>query len=451
MPEPYETPTIVQHQIGLMNKFGRLPSTIPIDNIEGIKVDDLVSKYGSPLFVVSETQLRRNYREFYSVFSMRYPQVQIAYSYKTNYQPPICAIFHQEGAWAEVVSGFEYEVAKLLGVPGNRIVFNGPYKTKEELSTAIQDDAVVNIDHIDELYMIEKLAQELGKSVEVGIRVNVNTGMYPPWDRFGFNYESGQAFEAAQRIAMSNELNLVGLHCHIGTYIMDPELYRKASSKVVSLADQIHKKLSLQLKYIDLGGGFPSNNTLHTMWLPAEQVIPDLEKFAEAVTSPIFYGPFDSQNMPMLILEPGRALVDDGIYLITTVVGTKRLPDGKRGLVLDAGVNLLFTAFWYRHDFHVAQESGVILDRVSLFGPLCMNIDVLRPEASLPPVKVGDKLVFHRVGAYNLSQWLQFIRHRPNVVLIQEDQSLYLIREAETTEYVLKPTRVPDRLKKFNL
>ena len=134
------------------------------------------------------------------------------------------------------------------------------------------------------------------------------------------------------------------------------------------------------------------------------------------------------------MLETGRALVDDAGYLVSTVQANKRLPDGARGLVLDAGVNLLFTSFWYKHDVVPAQEFRGTLEPTVFYGPLCMNIDVMRDSVSLPALSAGDRVVFRNVGAYNVTQWMQFITLRPAVVMIGPEGSVAVIRRAETVE-----------------
>ena len=126
----YEPPVITKLQTGLMNKFGRsVGSARKVRRaIDGVAIDDLVARYGSPLYVFSEQKLRKLYRECYDAFSRRYPHVTLAWSYKTNYLDAICAIMHQEGALAEVVSEMEYAKARALGISGEQIIFNGPYK-----------------------------------------------------------------------------------------------------------------------------------------------------------------------------------------------------------------------------------------------------------------------------------------------------------------------------------
>ena len=147
------------------------------------------------------------------------------------------------------------------------------------------------------------------------------------------------------------------------------------------------------------------------------------------------------------MLETGRALVDDAGSLVTTVVATKRLGDGRRALVLDAGANLLFTAFWYRHDVVPAQEVGGLAEPTVLYGPLCMNIDVLRDSVSLPPLSVGDRLVFRNVGAYNVTQWMQFIALRPAVVMVGRSGEVAVIRRPETVDDINAHEAMPEWLR----
>jgi diaminopimelate decarboxylase len=125
---PYERPTLVRHQMGQMNKFGRLQGMRPLTHIDGVSVADLVAKHGSPLFVFSQKTLINRYRDLQQAFSRRYAKVRIAWSYKTNYLEAICRTFHREGSWAEVVSPFEYDKAIRTGVVPDHIHWNGPYK-----------------------------------------------------------------------------------------------------------------------------------------------------------------------------------------------------------------------------------------------------------------------------------------------------------------------------------
>jgi diaminopimelate decarboxylase len=447
----YERPVIIKQHSGLMNKFGSTPVQPAMTEIDGVAINNLVDEFGSPLFVFSEKQIRENQRNLLRIFKTRYPKVQFAWSYKTNYLSAVCSVFHQEGSWAEVVSGYEYQRARKLGVSGSNIIFNGPDKTDKDLETAVKEKAKIHIDHFDELYQLLEITEKLGLNANVAIRVNMDVGIYPKWDRFGFNYENGEAAHAIKRIMASSTLNLIGLHTHIGTYIMATEPYRLAVSKLVDLAKMIYEQYETTLDYIDVGGGLPSKNTLKGQYLDAEQLLPSYEQYADAITSPLFDLNLPPEELPTLFLETGRALIDDAGYLISTVIGNKRLSNGKRAIIIDAGVNYLFTSYWFNHKIIPAQQKGNFTENAAVYGPLCMNIDCLREDIVLPTMKKGDKLVILFVGAYSVTQWMQFITTRPNTIMVMEDKKVEIIREAENLDYIISPEKLPEKLTAFSL
>lgn len=442
----YEHPVIKKMNTGLMNKFGTRTEYEPVTQIESVPVKAMAEKYGSPLFVISENQIRRNIKNASRIFKTRYPRVQFAWSYKTNYLNAVCNIFHQEGSWAEVVSGFEYNKAVANGVPGNKIIFNGPDKSDEDLIKASRNNSLIHIDHLDELFNLIELSGKLGLKPRVAIRVNMDTGILPKWDRFGFNFENGQAWNAIVRIMNDSNLELAGLHCHIGTFILAPSAYAIAAEKLCRLALDIKAKYGKSITYLDLGGGFPSVNTLKGAYLPGVDTVPSLDQFADAIVDAILASGFRNDELPLLVLETGRALIDDAGYLIGTVLANKRLSDGRRATILDFGVNTLFTSFWYEHKISPAQEFGEYTEDMVLFGPLCMNIDIIRESVNLPLLEKGNHVVVHKVGAYNMTQWMQFITLRPNVILIDAKNKIHIIRKAETLDYVQQNEELPPHL-----
>ena len=286
----YERPLIKKMNAGMMDKFGGIHKDVtPVTHIDGVPVRSLIEKYGSPVFVLSEQKMRQNYKNAARAFGTRYPRVQFAWSYKTHYNNAVCRVFHQEGSWAEVVSGFEYKKALGNGVPGSNIIFNGPDKHADEIKLAVENDSLLHIDHFEELYLLIDICSQLNKKPRVAIRVNMDTGIYPVWDRFGFNYENGQALQALNIIVESSKLQLVGLHSHIGTYMLSTAAYGVAASKLCDLAMKCKKQLNITIKYIDLGGGFPSANTLKG----SNGLIqtPTVDEFAEEITTTILgYG-----------------------------------------------------------------------------------------------------------------------------------------------------------------
>ncbi|MBF0381079.1 MAG: alanine racemase [Magnetococcales bacterium] len=441
----YQKPTIVRLQGQLFDKHGSSGNFPLREKIDGVSVTELVQKYGSPLFIFSEATIRKTYKQTKEAFTSRYPDVQFAWSYKTNYLKAICAIYHQEGAIAEVVSHFEYQKARALGIAGEQIIFNGPYKGMEALRQAAAEKAMIHLDNFDEIADLEKVADELGHTVCVALRLNMDTGIQPHWSRFGFNLDNGSALAAVKRINSNNKLKIVGLHSHIGTFMLDPNAYNIQTQKMSRFLVEIEENFGCNIEYIDIGGGFPSKNRLKGIYQPPEVVIPAIDDFAEAIVSGLLQN-LGPDRRPKLYIESGRHLIDESGYLITSVVGQKSMPDGCRSYVVDAGVNLLFTHTWY----DLVVESGIptkgLPEPAILNGPLCMNIDIIRDSIMLPRLQKGTPLVISPVGAYNVTQWMQFIQYRPAILLAGENGTVDIIREAEDLTDIERREKLPDRL-----
>ena len=345
--QPFERPFIKKLQSGMPSKFGMKMGFDPITEIDGLNVKDLIDEYGSPLYILSEKTIRKTLSTAKRAFTTRYPKVQFTWSYKTNYLDAVCSVYHQEGSWAEVVSGFEYDKAISNGVDGKFIIFNGPDKSAEDLEKAIQNNSLIHIDHFDEMYMLNELSDKLNKKPKVAIRVNMDTGIYPKWDRFGFNYENGEAWDAINRIMIGKKLDLVGLHTHIGTFLLAANPYKIAAGKLADLAVNIENKYNHNIKYIDMGGGFASRNTLKGAYLPRTDTVPDFDDYAEAITS-----------------------------------------------------------FWYEHIIVPAQPFSHHTEETAIYGPLCMNIDVLRENIDFPLLKKNDHVVSYTKTAPFSWLWL---------------------------------------------
>jgi diaminopimelate decarboxylase len=431
----YEKPTINRVDFAMASKYGSpLKSQKIRSEIDGVSVNELTKEFGSPLFVFSQKQIEDTYHKFYDAFHSRYPDVQFWWSYKTNYLDAICNIFHNLGSKAEVVSEFEYQKARNLGIGGKDIIFNGPYKPKEALKIAVKEGAKIHIDHWYEINDLEEIAEELGINIPVAIRCNMNTGVYPQWSRFGFNIDNNEAYDAIKRIYEGKKLYLTGLHSHIGTFMLSANAYKEETKKLITLKNKIEEDFGYEIEYIDIGGGFASKNRLKGVYQAPEIIVPTPDEYAEAITSAIYEN--NKGKLPKLYLETGRALIDEAGYLLTSVWADKLLPDGKKSYILDAGVNLLYTSFWYNFEISLDKRYEGLNEPSVLNGPLCMNIDIISENIQLPPLKRGSVLTIWPVGAYNITQSMQFIRYRPNVVLIDKDNNPKLIKKADDLDYV---------------
>ncbi len=420
----------------------RRPETRPV--LGGVRVDALAAEFGTPLYVLDEDALRRRYREMIGAFRRRYSDVKIGWSVKTNWLSAVAAILRSEGAWGEVVSGFEYGICRDLGIPGSEIIFNGPWKTDDELRRAFAEGAHVNIDGDDELRRVARIARDADAPVSVGMRVNLKLN-YPPWDKFGFGLEDGRALETARLIAAEPKLKLERLHLHVGTYVPDSALYGRGAEALTALALKLESELGLEIRHLDLGGGYATRNTLRGAMLSGELTAATLDDYAEAVTAPIRKAAKQFKRPPTLFLEPGRVLIDEAMAMVSTVRAVKRVSGKAKAAIMDVGVHILPTAYWYQHDVRPVFDDGRALETYRLAGPLCMQIDVVRESVVLPSLRAGDLLVVSDVGAYNFSQSMQFIQLRPPVVLLKDGRA-ELVRTAETPDYVRLPERLPQHL-----
>jgi diaminopimelate decarboxylase len=400
----------------------------------GLKMDkekakQIIEKFGSPLFVLDKAKLMSQFKKINEAFKSLYPQTIIAYSYKTNYLPYICKTLHDLGCQAEVISGFEYDLARKLGVNGEKIIVNGPYKTKNELVSIIKNGSTINIDNLNELELVNKIAQNLNKTVEVGIRVNAKIG-FLPWSKFGFNIGNKEALKIVKLISTKfKNTKLTGIHIHIGTNIVDVSWYEEAIKVILKFIKEIKNNFGVDIKYIDIGGGFASSGACPNNVDLDKWNVPDIKEYAEKICKPLNEF-FKSSSKPKLILEPGRYLVDESMYLLTTIVAIKNI-FGIKSIFVDAGVNILPSDYYRKHKIKALTYKSPAKELVDLYGPLCMQVDILESGIMLPKVDVGDILMISTTGAYELSHSIQFIRTRPAVVCIDKEK-VFLIRRKET-------------------
>jgi diaminopimelate decarboxylase len=448
---PYEPPLLEPLPFLAVGKHGARNIHAASSQTDGIDYQALQREYGSPLYVISEDRLRQDFRAFRQTFTRPGIDTRVAYSVKTNYLPAVCSILFEEGGWAEIVSGMEYELVRALGVPGEEVIFNGPHKTHEELTRALSEDAIVNIDNFDELAAVEQIADSINVQARIGIRVSFRYGMRP-WTKFGFSDDNGDCQGALERIARHPKLQLELLHNHSGTFLLVHDVYANAADRLIDVARRA-RNLGLAPTMIDMGGGFPSINTLKPSFdFPggSSRGADYLMRYAEVICGRLQKARDLFGGKPKLILEPGRAIVDASTQLACTVVAMKDIAGQGRAVIVDAGTNLVPTACYYDHDIDTDESGGGQMDDlekpVGIYGPLCMQSDMLRERVLLPTLGVGDSLLVSNVGAYCHTQSSQFIQPRPATILLGPDGP-ELIRTRETWKDVFALDRIPDRLR----
>jgi diaminopimelate decarboxylase len=216
---------------------------------EGRDLHALVERWGSPLHLVLERRLKANVDAF--IGRLPAQGIELFYSYKTNPIPGVLRRLHQLGVGAEVISPYELWLARKLGVPSERIIYNGPAKSSEALTLAFKERVLVNLNSREEIPLVEKLAQALGVRARIGLRVTTRLG----WSaQFGLPIATQEALRAFELALRSPHLEVVAVHAHLGTPIRDPLLLARFVGEVLDFADQLRGRLGLELSILDLGG-----------------------------------------------------------------------------------------------------------------------------------------------------------------------------------------------------
>lgn len=420
--------------------------------IGGADAVELAERFGTPLFAVDERRVRENYRRFYRAFAERWPKVLVCYALKANSNLAICKILQSEGAGAEVASLDELRNALEVGIQGKRIVFNGNYKSIPELELAIANDVLINVDNMQELHTIESLAARAGKKARVAFRVNpdIKTRVHPHAatglreSKFGFDFADGQAFEAYRVASEMDHVEILGIHAHIGSGILDVTPFEEEAEKLMEFSADIHDRLGIHLEFIDFGGGLGIPYGPGERELPPELVAERMVAIVKRVVRE------KGLSEPTLVFEPGRYVIADASVLLAKVGHTKSragLPDW---VALDVGINALVRPAMYDAYHHIELANKMNEKNEKLYnigGPLCESGDVLGRRRLLPKVEPGDIAVIFDVGAYGLIMSNQHTtRPRPAMVLVRDGQA-EIIRERETREDLTRLDRIPWWLK----
>ena len=386
-------------------------------------IEQLVSKYGSPLYVFDEEGFVRNFDQLRSAMSAPYNKYRIAYSFKTNYTPYICSLVKRLGAYAEVVSEMEYDLARKIGYDNQHIIFNGPDKGDEGIK-AFLDGCMVNADSLDEFDRYCEIAEaNPDTNYKIGLRANLDVGQGFV-SRFGMDEESLRtAFLKASNI---HNLHIAGLHCHISR-CRGIDAWKKRMRLMLKLSDCFFEKLP---EYIDLGSGMYGSMD---PWLAAQfDDIPTYEQYA-TVTSGLMAEHYREDNGPILFTEPGTTLINRFIDCITRVEAIKNINDSCFA-VLDGSVHVLGETCTLKR-LPVKIISGgaeqKYYEKIDLTGYTCLEQDVMLSAYNGKLAK-GDFIIFGNTGGYSTVLKPPFIRPNCAMVARKKDGTFVLIKQAET-------------------
>ena len=408
--------------------------------IGGVDSVELIEQYGSPLYVTNEERLRANFRRYKDAF----PDANLYYAAKANANFTILRIMADEGAGADVFSDGELYMALLAGIPKEKVLFNGNSKSDHELLMAVKTGVRVSLDSLDELKTLSTIAKNEGAVVDISFRVNpdvspdthpkISTGLRT--SKFGVPHD--EVVRAYKEALDLPGVNPVGIHCHIGSQILDITPFAEAMTKMMDLVEQV-SRLGAELEFVDVGSG---------LGIPYEKgvKVPTPQDLADLIL-PIFNERCKAEGIsPKLVLEPGRYIAADSTVLLTTVNTMKEA--AKKFVGVDAGFNLMIRPAMYDSYQHVVvanKADAPAKDIYSIAGPICETGDILAHDRELPQIEKGDIIAVLDAGAYGFSMSSQYNGRVRCAEVLVNDGEVDVIRKRETYDDLLANQILPAR------
>ena len=416
--------------------------------IGGCDAIALAAEFGTPLYVFDEAHIRERCRTYRRAFESRYPAVRIEYATKAFLCVAMAQLIHQEGLHLDVASAGELYTALKAGVPGSELVFHGNNKSIDELRLAIDSgvgrivvDSFHELDLLDQVAPFQKRPQEVLVRVAPGVDPHthrrIRTGQADT--KFGFNVASGAALEAVQRVVSTPSLLFNGLHCHIGSNLLETQAHREALDVLLDLAVAVREETGLSVEELNLGGGVGIRYT------PDDQP-PSIDAFAAEITQALHDGLARRHlPLPLLLLEPGRSIVGEAGTTLYTVGAIKEVPipdaPGRRTYVaIDGGMSdnprpQLYDAVYTALIASKAAQAADFPARVA--GKHC-ETDTLIDRTLIQRPEPGDILAVLSTGAYNYSMASNYNRlPRPAAVFAREGTAKLVIKR-ETLDDLIR-------------
>lgn len=413
--------------------------------IGGADTVNLAKAFGTPLYVMDENQVRKHCKSFKDSIDRFYGgNGLVCYASKAFSCKEMYRIVASEGLGVDVVSGGELYTAMEAGTDPKKICFHGNNKTVEELKMALSYGVGrIVADNIYEMQTLDALCAEYGKKADILLRIKpgvdahthdfIRTGQID--SKFGFALETGEAFEAVKFALECENLNFAGVHCHIGSQILDTQGFEAAAEVMLNFIKKIRDELGTEVRDLNLGGGFGIQYTEKDDPLP-------YEAFMEAV-SVIVHDFCEKNNMalPFIIIEPGRSIAAPAGITLYTVGGKKVIPDIRTYVSVDGGMcdNPRYIMYQADYDAVIANKANEPKNTVvTIAGKCCESGDLIGEHMPLQECEPGDILAVCATGAYNYSMSSNYNRlMKPAVVFVKDGEARLAVRR-ETLEDIVR-------------
>lgn len=413
-----------------MKLFGTMKTEENSLVVGGIKATKLVEQYGTPLYVMDEEFLRNNCREYYSSFKCGSRGNKVAYAGKAFLTLAMCNLINEEGLYLDVVSGGELYTAYKAGFPLDKVLFHGNNKTLEEIDMGVRLGVGTFV--VDNLYEIEQLNQKakeqdriqniylrITPGVEAHTHEYIKTGQID--SKFGFALIGDNIINAINRAIKLKNVNLRGLHCHIGSQIFEIEPYEEAAEVMIKLMKRIEDKTGYLIEELDLGGGFG-------IYYSKDDSPKETKEYCEAILNKVDNVCKEvGLKTPTLVIEPGRSIVGNTGLTLYTIGSIKNIPSIRKYVSVDGGMTDNIRPALYNAQYECIVANRVIYEskeKVTISGKCCESGDILLEGIKIPSVLSGDLLAVMSTGAYGYSMANNYNKiPRPAVVMVRDGES----------------------------
>jgi len=399
--------------------------------IGGVDSVDLAKKYGTPLYVFDVSEIRSQIKKFKSAFEKADLKYQISYASKAFAVKAIYQVMKQEKVHIDVVSGGELYTALAAGFPSDKISFHGNNKSFEELEMAVKNHVgVIMLDNFHEIDLLSRILKTDDEKIDVMLRltpgISAHTHKYDQTgqtdSKFGFDVESGQADEAMQLVLNDPQMNLIGIHAHIGSQIFGTQGFTMLADKMLEIAKGFQKKFNYWPQVINLGGGFGISYNEDDDPITAQDFISQIANELKK----------NCDNVPEIWIEPGRSIVGPAGYTLYTIGSRKDIPKLTPYVSVDGGMgdNIRPALYQAKYEAVVANKMNQeTIETAHISGKYCESGDILIDRQELPETKVGDILAVLDTGAYGYSMAMNYNRNpRPAVVFVENGQDKLVVK-----------------------
>lgn len=412
--------------------------------VSGCDTTELAREYGTPLYVLSEDKIRDTCRRYISSFQKYYNGFgKPIYASKAFSCKAICRLVAEEGLDIDVASAGEIYTAVSAGIAPEKLHFHGNNKTLSELNYAI-DLRVGDIvaDNLQEIKNIDTISREKNCVTHITMRIKpgidvhthefIRTGQID--SKFGFALETGEALEAVKYAIDCENVNLRGLHCHIGSQVTEVSPFVLAAEVMLEFYGQIKDQFGKTLDLLNLGGGFGSKYLESDEFLPYENYLDGVSEMVHAKCKAL------ELDVPEVFIEPGRSIVAEAGITLYTIGNVKEIPSVRNYVSVDGGIgdNPRYALYQAVYTCLIANKAGEPANyTATIAGKCCETGDLIQENTKIQTPQVGDTLAVLTTGAYNYSMASNYNRNpRPACVMVSGQNHRLIIRRESFEDLV---------------